>query len=191
MQLNSERVVLKITAVACLIAALASCSANPKQKASSAPAETRTAVRAPEPYSVDDEGHALPALMVHLAREMYGATVHEDYAQLTRLLDQYCAGPSMAPYRSAQIRSWHQPGVLHEMAMLLMTHAAPTDGFTYPGFSLAGFQTKYDYDDAALLHVRAPSVPTMHPTYRGNTIIFGYGWPPAKQPSWCGMGRNY
>jgi hypothetical protein len=75
------------------------------------------------------------------------------------------------------------------MTAILLTHGAATDGYTYPGFALAGFGTSYDYEDAAALHVKAPRIPTTTSSYRGPTIGIG-DEPPAYRITWCGI-NNY
>ncbi|WP_369777033.1 hypothetical protein [Streptomyces sp. R33] len=43
-----------------------------------------------------------------------------------------------------------EPGATEELARVLLTHAEPTDGLTYPGFTMGG-TTDLDLADAALL----------------------------------------
>jgi hypothetical protein len=143
--------------------------------------------RGAQPFAVDDSDSPIAPVIVSLVRKIYAAATHTDYARLEQLLKNNC--PYLATVQDAQIKLWYRPGVLHEMIALLLTHGAPTDGYTYPGFALAGFQTSYDYEDAAALHVKVPRIPTMTPSYRGPTIVIG-DEPPAYRIYWCGI-ENY
>jgi hypothetical protein len=185
------RVVAAALSSACLAVTIISCSSKPPSKVAS-PKAASARNREPEPYTVDDSGEPLPPLMVKIVREIYLAATHANYAVLTNTLDTYCAGSAMAPDRRLQIEAWHRRSFLREMAALLMTHAAPTDGYTYPSFSLDGFVTKYNYEDAAYLHVSAPPIGGNYAGYRGYIMYFRYGNPlVAKSPVWCGMNLNY
>jgi hypothetical protein len=143
--------------------------------------------RQPQPFAVDNSDSSISPVILSLVRKIYAAATRSDYASLAQLLKSSCPYPGMG--QDAQIKLWHRPGVLREMIALLLTHGAPTDGYTYPGFALAGFQTSYDYEDAAALHVKAPRIPTMTPSYRGPTIGIG-DEPPAYRITWCGI-TNY
>ena len=136
---------------------------------------------------MDDSGSPIPPVILSLVRKIYAAVTHSDYSSLEQLLKSNCPYPGLG--QDAQIRLWHRLGVLREMIALLLTHGALTDGYTYPGFALAGFQTSYDYEDAATLHVKAPRIPTMTPSYRGPIIGIG-DEPPAYRITWCGI-TNY
>jgi hypothetical protein len=103
---------------------------------------------------------------------VYCAVTHGDYARMEQL---YCAqgcGTSSAG-RQAQARLWHRPGVLGKLAAILRTHGALTDGYTFPGFALAGFQTDYDVADAKALGLRDASPGVTDSGYHGLTTIFG------------------
>ena len=143
--------------------------------------------REAQPFAVDDDDSPIPPVILSLVRKIYAAAMHSDYARLEQLLKNNC--PYLATVQDTQVKLWHRPGVLHEMIALLLTHAAPTDGYTYPGFALAGFQTSYDYEDAVALHVKAPRIPTLTPSYRGPTIVIG-DEPPSYRIYWCGI-ENY
>lgn len=128
---------------------------------------------------------------MHLVTAIYDAAIRADYGRMQQLLTRGCFGTS-AEYQ-AQLSLWHRPAVLKEMVALLRTHAAPTDGYTYPGFAMAGFQTSFDYADAAALHFKSPRLPTFTSSYTGPTIIIGYepvsGYGPHTRtpPNWCGI----
>jgi hypothetical protein len=185
--------VIRATGAVCLVVGLVSCAARPlsAQKApnpSGPPrAPVKTATRLPQPAAVDDRDAPIAPAIVSLVQKIYAAAVHADYSRLKKLLTDNCPYPSLG--LNAQVKLWHRPGVLHEMTALLLTHGALEDGYTYPGFALAGFQTSYDYEDAAALHVKAPRIPTMTPSYRGPTIEIG-DEPPAFRITWCGI-TNY
>lgn len=175
----------------CLVASLASCAAQPLLAQSAGKpsdmshAPVKAAKRAPQPFAVDDLGSPIAPAIVSLVRKVYAAAARSDYARLKQLLTDNCPYPG----QDAQVKLWHRPGVLDEMTALLLTHGAPTDGYTYPGFALAGFQTSYDYEDATVLHVKAPRIPTTTPSYRGPSIGIG-DEPPEYRITWCGI-SNY
>ena len=177
----------------CLVVSLASCAdhaipAPQTPKPSDAPrAPVKAVKRPPQPAAVDDRDSPIAPAIVSLVRQIYTAAVNSDYVALKQLLKDNCPYPGLG--QNAQVKLWHRPGVLHEMTALLLTHGAPTDGYTYPGFALAGFQTSYDYEDAAALHVKAPRIPTMGSSYRGPTIGIG-DEPPEFRITWCGI-SNY
>ena len=185
--------VIRAAGAVCLAVSLASCAAHPllAQQApnpSGTPhAPVKTAKQPPQPAAVDNRDASIAPAIVSLVRKIYGAAVHADYSRLKKLLTDNCPYPGLG--QTAQIKLWHRPGVLHEMTVLLLTHGALEDGYTYPGFALAGFQTSYDYEDATMLHVKAPRIPTTTPSYRGPTIEIG-DEPPAFRITWCGI-MNY
>ena len=94
---------------------------------------------------------------------------------------------SAADYNT-QIRLWHQPGTLHEIATVLLTHGAATDGYTYPGFALSGWHTQVDYEDSAALHVVAPPSPTSDASsYTGPRVVISFAPATGSKPNWCGI----
>ena len=97
----------------------------------------KTVTSGAEPFTVDNDDYPLDLLTLSLVRRIYAAATHTDYAELNRLLRNYCSEPASA--EDAQIKLWHNPEVLREMAAILLTHGATTVGYTYPGFAIAGF----------------------------------------------------
>jgi hypothetical protein len=63
--------------------------------------------------------------------------------------------------------------MLTKIAAILRTHGAVTDGYTYPGFALAGFQTDYDVADARALGVHNVSLGLADSSYHGIVTTFG------------------
>ncbi len=193
---SAVRRAFRLASVLCLSVSLTSCSAHaiPAQHAPKPsvqrPAPGKLVKRQPQPFAVADDDSPIAPVIVSLVRKIYAAATHSDYTRLEQLLKNNCPYLATVPDTQIdQIKLWHRPGVLREMIALLLTHGALTDGYTYPGFALAGFQTAYDYEDAALLHVKAPRIPTMTPTYRGPTIEIG-DEPPEYRITWCGI-ENY
>ena len=185
--------IVRVAGAVCLVVSLASCAdhaipAPRTPKLSDTPrAPVKTVKRPPQPSAVDDRDSPIAPAIVSLVRKIYIAATHSDYARLKQLLKDNCPYPGLG--QDAQIKLWHRPGVLHEMTAILLTHGAVTDGYTYPGFALAGFGTSYDYEDAAALHVKAPRIPTTTTSYRGPTIEIG-DEPPEYRITWCGI-TNY
>lgn len=179
-------------AVGILATALAGCSATstaPGPAAASAPAVPRSSAPAtplPAPATVDDTGQPVSTVVLALVRKIYLASAQADYVQLQQLLTRACFS-SNAAYR-AQIQLWHQPGILQQMSTVLLTHGAATDGYTYPGFALAGWHTHFDYEDSALLHVAAPPNPTSDASsYTGPRIVISFAPATGSNPNWCGI----
>lgn len=80
------------------------------------------------------------------------------------------------------------PGTLHEIATVLLTHGAATDGYTYPGFALSGWHTQVDYEDSAALHVVAPPSPTSDASsYTGPRVVISFAPATGSKPNWCGI----
>lgn len=179
-------------AVGILATALAGCSATSMPSgpaAASAPAVPRSSAPAtplPAPATVDDTGQPVSTVVLALVRKIYLASAQADYVQLQQLLTRACFS-SNAAYR-AQIQLWHQPGILQQMSTVLLTHGAATDGYTYPGFALAGWHTHFDYEDSALLHVAAPPNPTSDASsYTGPRIVISFAPATGSNPNWCGI----
>ena len=182
----------RLVGMSCVAAILASCSAHAAQPRHTSPVQqdtgNKTVTSGAEPFTVDNDDYPLDLLTLSLVRRIYAAATHTDYAELNQLLRNYCSEPASA--EDAQIKLWHNPEVLREMAAILLTHGATTDGYTYPGFAIAGFQTSYDYEDAAELDVKAPRIPTLTSSYKGPTISISWPFMPHSTPHWCGI-ENY
>lgn len=181
---------LRLVGMLCISVILMACSVHAATARHMSPIQhgRHMARSAAEPFTVDNENYALDPLTLSLVRRIYAAATHADYVRLGQLLRRYCTGS--ASIQDAQIKLWHRPGVLHEMAAILLTHGAGTDGYTYPGFAIAGFQTSYDYEDAIRLHVKAPRIPTYTFAYKGPTIIISWPFATHSAPHWCGI-ENY
>ena len=159
-------------------------SSVPAPKA--APGSAAPATPLPAPATVDDTGQPVSPVVLTLVRKIYLASAQADYAGLQQLLTRACFH-SAAAYQ-AQIQLWHQPGMLHEMATVLLTHGAATDGYTYPGFALAGWHTHFDYEDSATLHVVAPPSPTSDASsYTGPRVVISFAQATGSTPNWCGI----
>jgi hypothetical protein len=173
-----------------LAAALAGCSViHEGQGHASAPelsGSPPSTAPIPAPATVDDNGQPVSPVALRLVREIYLAAAGADYPQLRHLLTRACFH-STAGY-NAQIQLWHQPGTLHEMTTVLLTHGAATDGYTYPGFALSGWHTRFDYQDSAALHVVAPPSPTSDASsYTGPRIVVSFAPATGSKPNWCGL----
>ena len=174
-----------------LAIALAGCTATTHsgQGQASAPvASSSPASTAPlaAPATVDDTGQPVSPVVLRLVRQIYLAAAQSDYTGLKQLLTRACFH-SNADYQ-AQIQLWHRPGTLSDIATVLLTHGAATDGYTYPGFALSGWHTHFDYEDSAALHVLAPPSPTSDASsYTGPRIVISFAPATGSKPNWCGI----
>jgi hypothetical protein len=116
----------------------------------------QTAKRTPRPTPpvgrVDNFGHKIDPAAVRLARKVYAAAEQGSYEQLRRLC-RPCKDPD---YAASQMKLWTSGGTMDELLAVLHTHPAATDGYTYPGFSFAGFNSDFDVADAKALDAPIP-----------------------------------
>lgn len=141
------------------------------------------------PPLVDDTGRPVTPVVLAMVRAIYAAAVAGDYAALQHLLTKACFR-SNADYQK-QLQLWRQPGELLTMRKVLLTHGAATDGYTFPGFALAGWHSHYDYEDAGALDVVAPPKPTSDASsYHGPRMVISFG-PGATVPTWCGISNSF
>ncbi len=177
---------LAIGALAVTLAGCAASSSTAAGRVTAAPSSSAPATPLPAPATVDDTGRPVSPVVLALVREIYLAAAQSDYTRLQQLLTRACFR-SGAAYQ-AQIQLWHQPGILSQMSTVLLTHGAATDGYTYPGFALAGWHTHFDYEDSTLLHVTAPPNPTSDASsYTGPRTVISFAPATGSKPNWCGI----
>ncbi|MGH3374728.1 MAG: hypothetical protein ACRDP6_08305 [Actinoallomurus sp.] len=122
--------------------------------------------------TLDDAHKPVEPLALPAISAVYCAVTHADYARMDQLYCDRGCGLNRT-VRQAQIRLWRRPGMLEKIAAVLRTHGALTDGYTYPGFALAGFQTDYDLADAKALGVQKATLGATNTSYHGLTAVFG------------------
>ncbi len=117
-----------------------------------------------------NEGWPVDPGALSLIESVYGAASARD----TETLRKLCYPCADAGYAQQQLQLWQQPGILEQVVRVLGTHPAQTDGYSYPGFALAGLQSVFDVEDAKALGVPVPDEgrPGATVDYHGVTTTF-------------------
>lgn len=118
-------------------------------------------------HLVDDTGQPLPAPARSIAERILNAARHRDVAGIDALM----RGDGTAAI-AAQNKILKESGVFSDVVRVLtQTHGAPTDGETWPGFTMAQGHGTFDAADEHAMGV------TNYRAYRGVRIIIGEGFP--------------
>jgi hypothetical protein len=118
-------------------------------------------------YLVDDSGTALPGPARSIAERILAAARAHDAGDIDALMKD--ATPASIHAQNVILA---EPGVYAQVVKVLTeTHGAPTDGETWPGFTMAAGHGTFDAQDE-----RAMGVPS-YSAYRGVRILVSESFP--------------
>jgi DNA-directed RNA polymerase specialized sigma24 family protein len=158
------KIMVPLLALLLIIAAVM--LSRPKKHTAAPPPPRPTPVAAPGVIAVDDRGEPIDQKALGIAQEVLADARRHDGAALARLAGNGDVNGN--PQITEQNKILARPGAFDEVINILTrTHGALTDGYTWPGFTLAGSANPLDRSDMSLLQVSDPK------SYHGLRILIG------------------